>query len=132
MTENRYRLGDKAFGIQIGSVVFLVGLLVMGLFDEALRGAVVALIGIALALMALLVPRAFFLPNRAWGALSKLVARYLGPVFLGAFFFLVLSPIAILRRRLGSDPLQLRDQRSSSFWKDRREEDSLGRLKTMY
>jgi hypothetical protein len=42
------------------------------------------------------------------------------PVVLGIMFFLVVTPIGLLMRAFGKDPLRLRfDKSASSYWLDR-------------
>lgn len=129
---NNYDVSEKAFGVQLGSFVLVIGLVVVGFLGETQTGAITAVIGSLLAGLALLVPRAFVLPNRAWGGLARVIARFLGPIVLAVVFFIILSPVAILRRTLGADPLQLQDQSRSSYWKVRREDNSTDQLKTMF
>lgn len=72
-------------------------------------GAVMALLGITF-------PNALTYPNRGWmwlaGALSFISTR----VILATVFFLIVTPIGIVKRITGWDPLHRRAARSESYW----------------
>ncbi|MEF2230109.1 MAG: SxtJ family membrane protein [Pseudodesulfovibrio sp.] len=51
-------------------------------------------------------PRAFALPARLWLGLSRLLGAVMSRVILSLAFFLVLTPVALLRRALGHDPMR--------------------------
>jgi hypothetical protein len=50
-----------------------------------------------------------------WFALSNLLSRIVPRILLGMLFYLMVTPVGLLRRMLGRDPLQLRK------WKKGRE-----------
>jgi hypothetical protein len=74
-------------------------------------------LGTLLILLGLLWPRALVLPNRAWmllaGGLSFVTTR----IILALVFFLLITPIGVLKRLSGWDPLSRRAARSASYWK---------------
>ena len=57
--------------------------------------------------------------NRAWFALGQLLHKIVSPVVLGAMFFLLITPVAIVARLLGRDALRLTKHRGSTYWIDR-------------
>jgi len=75
---------------------------------------------VVIALLAFLAPRLLAAPNRLWFRFGKLLHAVVSPVVLGAIFFLMLTPIALLMRLAGRDPLaRRRDPARASYWKDR-------------
>jgi hypothetical protein len=55
--------------------------------------------------------------NRLWGKFGHLLGRVVTPVVMGLMFFLVMTPLAVLMRILGKDPLRLRDPSGTgSYW----------------
>jgi hypothetical protein len=55
--------------------------------------------------------------NRAWRWLSLKLSRIVNPFVMGALFFAVLTPVAILMRWAGQDVLGLRvDPARASYW----------------
>lgn len=76
-----------------------------------------AILALALLLLAtsLLRPGLLHLPNLAWAKLGLLLHHVVNPLLMAILFFGVFTPMAIVLRLLGKDPLRLRTQ-SSSYW----------------
>lgn len=64
-------------------------------------------------------PRCLAPLNRAWFRLGVLMGLVVSPLVLGAMFFLLITPVALMGRLLGRDELRLRRQNRSSHWVDR-------------
>jgi hypothetical protein len=55
--------------------------------------------------------------NMAWTKLGLVLYHVVNPVVLGLLFFLTITPLALLMRMLGKDPLRLRcNPKASSYW----------------
>lgn len=100
------RKGLREFGLVTGAaVVVLFGLLfpwMLGL-DWPLWPWVIAA---ALWLLALVHPPWLRRIHRAWMRFGLLASRVTTPLVLGIVFFLMISPMAIVRRLRGKDPMQ--------------------------
>jgi hypothetical protein len=73
-----------------------------------------------LAVIALTVPRALAVPNRLWFRLGLLLHAVVSPIVLGAIYFLIITPVALLLRLSGRDVLlRTRDPSRDSYWRDR-------------
>jgi hypothetical protein len=58
--------------------------------------------------------------NRAWMKLGHLLGRVFNPVVLGLLFFLGVTPLGIVKRMLGWDPMRTRyDADAATYWIDR-------------
>ncbi len=58
--------------------------------------------------------------NRIWFKFGLLLGQVVNPVILGLVFFLVVTPIGIVRRLLGKDSLHLKPKPNlKSYWIDR-------------
>ena len=57
--------------------------------------------------------------NKAWYKLGLLMGRVVSPIVLGILFFILITPIAIVMRLAGRDPLKLRKQNVESHWIER-------------
>lgn len=57
--------------------------------------------------------------NKLWFQLGLLMGRVVSPIVLGAIFFVLLSPIAILMRVFGRDELKLKKRDVNSYWIER-------------
>jgi hypothetical protein len=55
--------------------------------------------------------------NRGWLALGPLLNRIVSPLVMGAIFFLVVTPVALIARLRGRDVLSLRRRPElASYW----------------
>ncbi len=93
---------------------------VCGLF--LLRGwdswPVPAALSAAFALAALLLPRALAPVERGWMRLAHLLGRVVTTVLLTVVFFLVITPLGLVMRLLGRDPMMLRSGGGrESYWR---------------
>ena len=78
-------------------------------------------IAAALALAAAFAPTTLNRLNHAWFALGMLLARIVNPIVLGALFFLVVTPMALLMRAVGKRPLSLAfDRAAPTYWIERK------------
>jgi hypothetical protein len=67
--------------------------------------------------LALLVPVALAPFNRLWYRFGMLLSRVVQPVVLGLLFFVTVTPLALIMRATGKDPLRLRfRQNQDSYW----------------
>ena len=58
--------------------------------------------------------------NRAWMKFGFLLSQLVNPLILGVVFFLIITPIAVVRRLLGKDSLHLKSKPGlESYWVDR-------------
>ena len=73
----------------------------------------------AFALGGLLVPGKLGPVYRAWMGFALALSKVTTPIFMGVVYFLVITPIALLRRTLGGNPLRAHD--GATGWVDRRQ-----------
>ena len=74
-------------------------------------------LGALLILLGLIWPRALVWPNRAWMLLAEGLSFVTTRIILGLIFFLVVTPIGVVKRLSGWDPLGRRGLRGASYWK---------------
>ncbi len=69
-----------------------------------------AFVGIAFValLVNMICPQAYKPAAKWWFALSHLLSRIVPRILLGVLFYLMVTPVGLLRRMLGKDPLQLK------------------------
>ena len=101
----------------VGGVFVLLGAwwLYRGKFASAAH--IVLPLGALLVLLGLIWPRALALPNKAWMLLAEALSFVTTRIILGLVFFLVVTPIGVVKRLSGWDPLSRRGARSSSYWR---------------
>jgi hypothetical protein len=73
----------------------------------------------AFVLGGLLVPGKLGPVYRAWMGFAHALSRITTPIFMGVVYFLVITPIAVMRRMLGGNPLHA--HRGATGWVDRRQ-----------
>ncbi len=71
----------------------------------------------AFALGGLLVPGQLGPVHRAWMGLAHAISKVTTPIFMGVVYFLVITPIGLLRRTFGGNPL--RAHQGVTGWVDR-------------
>lgn len=110
---------DRAFGV-VFAVVFLV---IAGwplLYGETPRWWA-GFVSAAFALVALAKPAVLKTPNRLWTKFGILLGHVVSPIALGILFYAVLTPVGVVMRLTGKDPLhRSRDPGAASYWQPRR------------
>jgi hypothetical protein len=106
---------DRTFGL-----LFALFFCVLGLSPLRHAGHIrvwwLAASGITLA-VALLWPRLLHPANRLWTSLGVLLGRIVNPIVMAILFFLVFTPVGVLMRLLGKDPLRLKqDRQKETYW----------------
>jgi len=110
---------DRQFGFVFAAFFALVGVWPMVRGRPLRWWSVLVAVGFLAA--ALLAPRLLAPLNRAWTWFGLLLHRCVSPVVLGLVYFTTVTPIAVLLRALGKDPLRLRfDREAESYWIERR------------
>ena len=109
---------DRTFGLLLAGAFVVAGLLPL------LHGATMRLwpivIALPLFLLALVVPRSLHRANLYWSKLGLLLQRIVAPVVVGLLFFVVITPIALIFRALGNDPLRLKfEPEAATYWIER-------------
>jgi len=77
---------------------------------------VFTILGAALILFGVVAPRLLVIPRKAWMKLAEAMAYVSSRIILSVIFFLVLTPIGVVKRAMGWDPLQRRSGSRESFW----------------
>lgn len=76
---------------------------------------VLGAVAVTLAVAGLTVPTRLGPVQRAWMALGVALSRITAPLLYGALYWLVMTPIGIVRRTVGRSPLA-RDAHATSYW----------------
>jgi len=108
---------ERDFGLLVGGVFLALGgwWLYRGSFPTLAPALLV--LGATLALLGATYPRALVVPNRLWMGMAEAMGFVMTRVILGVIFFLFVTPIGLLRRLSGGDPLGRRAGRTESYWK---------------
>jgi hypothetical protein len=111
--------GNRQFGLVFAAVFAIVALW------PVVSGRPVrwwsAVVAAAFLTAALVAPRILAPLNRVWLWVGLLLHKCVSPIVLGLVFFSTVTPIGLLLRALGKDPLRLRlDPAAPTYWIERR------------
>ena len=105
---------NKSFGI-VFFIVFLIISLYPLVNQENIRiwSLIIAFIFLILALLKskILTPM-----NKIWTKFGLFLGNFISPIVMGIIFFFVVTPIGLLMRLFGKDVLNLKNNKSSTYW----------------
>ena len=111
MSDPRKRPGganrERSFGLSVGGVLIVIAALLLWR-GRIGRAEIIGAIGAVLVLGGALVPAWLKWPSDAWWAFAMLLGWVNARVLLSLLFFLMLSPLGLLWRLTGRDPLSRR------------------------
>ena len=116
MSKRPFR-AEREFGLIVGGAFTLLGTWWLYRGKFALAADVVLPLGITLVVLGLLVPRVLVYPNKAWMKLAEGMSFVSSRIILAIVFFAILTPIGLIKRAMGWDPLHRRSERSNSYWR---------------
>jgi len=109
---------DRSFGIVFTAFFVIVALWPLRA-GAPMRFWAIAVAGVFL-IATLTRPAVLHPLNAAWTRFGLLLGKLVSPVVIGVLFFLVVTPIAIMARLFGKDPLRLRlEPSATSYWIER-------------
>ena len=105
---------ERSFGISVGTVLLLIAAFL--LWRGRITGAEIAGgIGAVLLLFGLTYPPLLYYPSKAWWAMAAVLGYVNARIILTVAFLLVLTPMGLIWRVLGRDPLT-RKRRNFPGW----------------
>jgi len=109
------RTSDRRFGALFAILFALVGLAPL-LRHGQIRWWLLAVAAL-FCLVTLVAPRALAPVNRLWFRFGLLLHRIVSPLLIAVIFYGVVTPVGLISRLMGKDPLKLRrDPGSASYW----------------
>jgi Saxitoxin biosynthesis operon protein SxtJ len=107
---------EREFGIVVGSVLILLASwwLYRGKFGNV--AYITLSIGLVLFATGVVFPRLLVVPNRLWMGLAAVLSYFSTRIILAVIFFLILTPIGLIKRAMGWDPLRRRAAPADSYW----------------
>jgi hypothetical protein len=76
---------------------------------------VLGILAVSMGLAALLVPSRLEPVERGWMGLAHALSKVTTPIFMGIVYFVVLTPIALVRRLAGGNPMTHKIQ-NDTYW----------------
>ena len=108
----------RKFGLTVGTVLLLVGIVLYltGKSSSVVFGG----IGFLLILFGLILPSILKPLNKIWMTLAVILGWFMSRLILFILFYIVITPIGFILRMAGKDFLNLRtDKNSDSYWEKR-------------
>jgi hypothetical protein len=107
---------EREFGLIVGGFLFVLSAW-WSYRDKFSTATLVTFpLGGFLIFSALLFPRVLRLPNKAWMLLAEGLSFVSTRVILGIVFFGLVTPIGVVKRLFGWDPLNRRAGKRDSYW----------------
>jgi hypothetical protein len=108
---------DRAFGLVMAVFFAIVAIIpLLHQSHTSVRWWALGVVAVFLAL-ALLWPAALRPLNRLWLRLGLLISRIVSPIVLAMLFYATVTPVGLLMRAVGKDPLRLRRNAAvASYW----------------
>ena len=109
---------ERNFGLVFAAVFVLMGVLPLVRTGEVrLWPLPIAAVFLAAAVVR---PRALAPLNRLWFRIGILLGKVMTPLVMGVLFFVTVTPVGLLMRLFGKDPLRLkREPAAESYWLER-------------
>ena len=105
----------RKFGITIGSVILIIALLL--LYFGKTHYYVYGIIALLFILTGLFIPAVLKPLNKAWMGFSIILGFFTSRIILTILFYLIITPMALIFRIIGKDPLNINtDKKVSSYW----------------
>lgn len=107
---------DRSHGLVFAAVFLIIGL--WPLLEEPREVRLWAVgIAVALTILSFIRPRTLAPLSRVWHLIGLLLHRIVSPVLMAAIFFLVVTPVGLLKRLFEKDQLGLKpDPSLDTYW----------------
>ncbi|HEV2884110.1 MAG TPA: SxtJ family membrane protein [Pyrinomonadaceae bacterium] len=113
--KKRFR-AERDFGLIVGGVLLLLS--GWWIYRGKLTGAVqfTLPLSVLLIVLGIVFPRALVYPNKVWMLIAEVLAFVSTRIILALVFFLMITPIGVVKRWFGWDPLSRRSGSRESYW----------------
>jgi Saxitoxin biosynthesis operon protein SxtJ len=98
---------ERSFGVSVGGVLCLFAAILLWR-HRVLRAEVLGAIGAVLLVLGLTAPGLLKWPSRYWWKFSLALGRVMAKFWLTLLFAVVLTPVSVVWRLIGRDPLARR------------------------
>jgi hypothetical protein len=98
---------ERSFGVSVGSVLIVLALVLLWRRRIG-RAEVLGGLGAVLLVLGLAAPTLLKWPSKYWWKFSIALGRVMARVWLTLLFFVVLTPVGLIWRLIGRDPLNRR------------------------
>ncbi len=110
---------NRSFGIVFFIVFLLIGIYPLLINDHVRIWSLI--ISIVFLILGLLNSKILLPLNKIWFKFGILLGKIISPLIMGLIFFVVVTPIGLLMRLLNKDLLNLKFNKSKSYWIEKSE-----------
>jgi hypothetical protein len=100
---------ERSFGVSVGGFLLLLAA-VLWWRQRITNAEILGGIGAALVVLGLTVPRLLYYPSAVWWKFAMILGYVNARVILTIAFLVVLTPLALIWRLIGRDPLAIKKQ----------------------
>jgi hypothetical protein len=104
----------RKFGLTVGIAFLVIGALLAWRHKPVRADVALAIAGF-LIVAALAAPTSLGPVERAWMGLARLISKVTTPIFMGVVYFLVITPLGLLRRVFAGSSMR-RNAGETSYW----------------
>jgi len=117
VTQKKSARAEREFGLIVGGVLLLLSSwwIYRGKFHSATQ--LTLPLASLLLLLGVIFPRALVYPNKVWMVLAEVLSFISTRIVLAFVYFAILTPIGVVKRLFGWDPLNRRAARSDTYWR---------------
>jgi hypothetical protein len=101
---------ERSFGVSVGAVLCVLAAILLWR-HRVLRAEVLGGVGAVLLVLGLAAPRLLKWPSKYWWAFSRAFGRVMARFWLTLLFAVVLTPVSLVWRLTGRDPLARRREK---------------------
>jgi hypothetical protein len=98
---------ERSFGVSVGGFLLLLSV-VLWWRGRLVNAEIIAAIGAVLVVLGLTAPRLLKYPSAVWWKFAMVLGYVNARVILSIAFFAVLTPLALIWRLIGKDPLGIK------------------------
>jgi hypothetical protein len=109
------KAAGRRFGLTIGTAFLLLTSALLWR-DRDFAALITGGLGMFLVAAGLALPTMLGPVERAWMAMAHAISRVTTPIILGIVYFLVITPIGLVMRGLGKNPLAHEESEPGSYW----------------
>jgi hypothetical protein len=120
----------RRFGLTVGAA-FLLFAGIAWWRGHPMTSTVLGTLGGGLSVAGLLLPTYLGPVERKWMQLAHLISKVTTPIVMGVMYLVVLTPVGVLRRLFGGNPV-VHAAHDASYWKPRPEGRRAGNLKRQF
>ena len=110
---------NRSFGIVFFIVFLLIGTYPLLHHDHVRIWSLI--ISIVFLILGLLNSKILFPLNKIWFKFGILLGKIISPLIMGLIFFVVVTPIGLLMRLFNKDLINLKFNKSKSYWIEKNE-----------